>query len=86
MTTELENLNCVELDAKTEEVNEKLAEVEVALARAKAANVLLIGEAGVGKMDLILEVERRLQSGTSIGAVEDQRMVVLDTTRLFATH
>lgn len=65
---------------------EKIAEIEVALARAKAANVLLIGEAGVGKIDLLLEVNRRLQDGASLGAVEDQRMVVLDTNRLFATH
>lgn len=65
---------------------EKLVEVEVALARAKAANVLLIGEAGVGKIDLLLEVEKRLNLGKSIGAVEDQRMIVLDTNRLFATH
>lgn len=65
---------------------EKIAEVEVALARAKAANVLLIGEAGVGTIDLLLEVNKRLQNGSSIGAVEDQRMVLLDTNRLFATH
>jgi ATP-dependent Clp protease ATP-binding subunit ClpC len=65
---------------------EKIAEVEVALARAKAANVLLIGEAGVGTIDLLLEVDRRLKTGNSIGAVEDQRMVLLDTSRLFATH
>ncbi len=65
---------------------EKIAEVEVALARAKAANVLLIGEAGVGTIDLLLEVDRRLKTGSSIGAVEDQKMVLLDTSRLFATH
>lgn len=64
---------------------EKIAEVEVALARAKAANVLIIGEAGVGTVDLLLEVDRRLKTGKSIGAVEDQRMVLLDTSRLFAT-
>ncbi len=67
-------------------VEEKISEVEVALARAKAANVLLIGEAGVGTIDLLLEVDRRLKAGTGIGAVEDQRMVLLDTSRLFATH
>lgn len=65
---------------------EKIAEIEIALARAKAANVLLIGEAGVGKIDLLLEVNRRLQNGKALGAVEGQRMILLDTSRLFAMH
>ena len=65
---------------------EKIAEVEVALARAKASNVLVIGEAGVGKIDLLLEVDRRMRSGKALGAIENQHLVLLDTTRLFATH
>lgn len=64
----------------------KLVEIEMALARVKSANVLVIGEAGVGTIDLLLEVNRRLAKGSSIGAIADQRMVLLDTTRLFATH
>lgn len=65
---------------------EKIAEVEVALARTKASNVLVIGEAGVGKMDLLLEVDRRLRTGKAISAVAEQHMILLDTSRLFATH
>ncbi len=65
---------------------EKIAEVEVALARAKASNVLVIGEAGVGKIDLLLEVDRRMRTGKAINAVENQHLVLLDTNRLFATH
>lgn len=65
---------------------EKIGEVEVALARAKASNVLVIGEAGVGKIDLLLEVDRRLRAGEAISSVKDQHMVMLDTNRLFATH
>ncbi len=64
----------------------KITEIEVALARAKAANVLVIGEAGVGTIDILLEVNRRLAKGASIGAVADERMIVLDTPRLFAVH
>jgi ATP-dependent Clp protease ATP-binding subunit ClpC len=64
----------------------KVTEIETALARAKAANVLVIGEAGVGTIDLLLEVNRRLAAGISIGAVADQRMILLDTARLFAVH
>ncbi len=65
---------------------EKITEVEVALARAKASNVLVIGEAGVGKIDLLLEVDRRMRTGKALGAVENQHLVLLDTNRLFATH
>lgn len=65
---------------------EKIAEVEVALARTKASNVLVVGEAGVGKIDLLLEVDRRLRTGKSINAVAHLHMVLLDTTRIFATH
>lgn len=65
---------------------EKISEVTTALARAKAANVLVIGEAGVGTIDIILEVNRRLAQGKTLGSIVDARMVLLDTTRLFATH
>lgn len=65
---------------------EKIAEIEVALARAKASNVIIIGEAGVGKIDLLLEVNKRMHTGKSLSAVEGQQMVLLDTNRLFATH
>ncbi len=64
----------------------KIEEIEIALARAKASNVLVIGEAGVGKIDLLLEVKRRLEQGKSIGAVTEQRMILLDTVRLLAVH
>ncbi|HMO77629.1 MAG TPA: ATP-dependent Clp protease ATP-binding subunit [Candidatus Paceibacterota bacterium] len=65
---------------------EKIAEVEIALARAKASNVLIIGEAGVGKIDLLLEINRRMHTGKSINAIVGQHLVLLDTNRLFATH
>ncbi|MCB9811196.1 MAG: ATP-dependent Clp protease ATP-binding subunit [Candidatus Nomurabacteria bacterium] len=66
--------------------NEKIEEIEVALARAKASNVLIIGEAGVGKIDLLLEVNRRIRLGKSLSAIENKQMILLDTSRLFATH
>lgn len=65
---------------------EKIAEIEVALARAKASNVLVIGEAGVGTIDLLMEINRRMKTGKSLSPVENQQMILLDTNRLFATH
>jgi len=74
------------LSANTPFALEKITQIEASLARAKEANVLLIGEAGVGKIDLIMAVQRRMQTGKSLDAIGGQQMIVLDTNRLFATH
>lgn len=63
--------------------NEKIIEIEQTLARAKASNVLLLGESGVGKTDLLIEVARRMRTGQSLNALSNQHLVVLDTNRLF---
>ena len=63
---------------------EQVEKIEQTLARTKAANVLLIGEAGVGKTDLIMEVSRRINSGEALAALENEQLIVLDTNRLFA--
>ena len=65
---------------------EKVMEIESALARAKAANVLIIGEAGVGKIDLVMSVSYRMQLGMSLDAIAGKQIIVLDTVRLFATY
>ncbi|MFT5831983.1 MAG: ATP-dependent Clp protease ATP-binding subunit ClpC, partial [Candidatus Paceibacteria bacterium] len=65
---------------------EKVTEIETTLARSQSANVLLIGEAGVGKTDLIMEVKRRMQTGEALDSLTNEHIVVLDTGRLFATH
>lgn len=65
---------------------EKVSQIESALVRAKAANVLVIGEAGVGKMDLVMEVSRRMRLGKAVDAIAGKQMIVLDINRLFATH
>jgi len=74
------------LSANTPFAVEKISEIESSLSRAKEANVLLIGEAGVGKVDLIMEVQRRMQTGKSLSAIRGQQMIVLDTNRLMANH
>ena len=65
---------------------EKIIEIEATLARGKSSNVLLIGEAGVGKTDLLIEVQRRMNTGQAIAALQNERLIVLDTNRLFANH
>jgi len=64
---------------------EKIEEIESVLARDVSANVLLVGEAGVGKIDLLMEVARRMALGEALHAIANQHMVVLDTAKLFMT-
>lgn len=66
--------------------SETVAEIESALAKSKGANVLLVGEAGVGKMDLVMEVAKRMKQGEALHAISGQHIYVLDTNRIFATH
>jgi ATP-dependent Clp protease ATP-binding subunit ClpC len=65
---------------------EKVSEIEYGLARAKASNTIIIGEAGVGKIDLVMEVGRRMKLGKSLAAIAGKQMIVLDTSKLFAVH
>jgi len=65
---------------------EKINEIETSLARGKASNVLVIGEPGVGKIDLVMQIQQRMQTGKSLDAISSQQMIVLDTNRLFASH
>ena len=59
-------------------------QIESALVRDRNANVLLVGPAGVGKLDLLVTVAKRMQSGASLGAVEGTELILLDTEILTA--
>ncbi len=65
---------------------EKVNQIESALARSQSANVMVIGETGVGKIDLVMEIMRRMRVGESIDSISGKQIVVLDTNRLFALH
>lgn len=65
---------------------EKISEIESALARTQSSNVLIIGEAGVGKTDLVMEISERMRLGKSLDAISGKQIIVLDTTRLFALN
>lgn len=65
---------------------EKIIEIESILARSQGANVLLVGEPGVGKIDLVIEVQKRMARGQSLDAIAGKHIYVLDTNRLFAVH
>ncbi len=71
------------LSAHSAYAKEKIEEIESVLARDVSANVLLVGEAGVGKIDLLMEIARRMAVGEALQAIANQHMVVLDTAKLF---
>lgn len=60
--------------------------IEHTLTRDKASNILLIGNAGVGKMDIILSVAKRLRTGVSLHALHHTHFILLDTDRLMAVY
>lgn len=66
--------------------NEVIARVETTLARAKAANVIMVGEPGVGKMDMLIELGKRMEGGRSVESLTGKRLVVFDTDAFVATH
>ena len=74
------------LTAHSGYAEEKMHEIERVLAQSRVANVLIVGEPGVGKMDLVMAIKRRIENGTSIDDVSGKNIVALDTNRLFASH
>ncbi|MBP6924646.1 MAG: ATP-dependent Clp protease ATP-binding subunit [Candidatus Pacebacteria bacterium] len=66
--------------------SEKVGEIETALAKMKASNVLILGEPGVGKIDLVMEIKRRIENGKSLDAISGKHIILLDMNRVFATH
>ena len=65
---------------------DKVEQLEIILARTKEANVLLVGEQGVGKRDIIIQLQQKIESGAALPQLEDRRMLALDTDLFIATY
>jgi len=65
---------------------EHVQTIETILARSSASNVLLVGEPGVGKMDILMQVARRMESGHAKGSISGKYVMVLDTELLLSHH
>ncbi len=63
----------------------KVEELEETLIREKAGNALIIGEAGVGKTDIVVALEQRIKNSETIAGLQNRRIVTLDTERFLAT-
>lgn len=66
--------------------DEKVEEIESALSRSKDANIILVGEQGVGKMDIVMRLSQKMQSGDASPAIVGKHIVVFDTNNFIAQH
>ena len=64
----------------------KIDELSQTLVKEKAGNALIIGEAGVGKSDIIHGLAKRIYQGQSIAGLQHRRIVTLDTERILSVH
>lgn len=64
--------------------SEKVEEVEQVLARSREANLILVGEPGVGKMDILLRIAERIKRKVSHPSLTNRHFIVLDTELLLA--
>lgn len=64
---------------------EEVDKLEAILARNRQANALLIGEAGIGKLEIIARVARRILEGEALPALMDKQVFVLDAGALVAS-
>ncbi|MFT5849888.1 MAG: ATP-dependent Clp protease ATP-binding subunit ClpC [Patiriisocius sp.] len=61
-------------------------QIETILVRNSEANVLLVGEPGVGKMDILMQIGKRMESGVALGSLIGKHITVLDTELLLANQ
>lgn len=73
-----------DLAGSTALTRQYVTQLETVLARNKGANVLLVGEPGVGKMDILITIGSRMEAGVSLGAISSKHLILLDTDRLTA--
>jgi ATP-dependent Clp protease ATP-binding subunit ClpC len=64
---------------------EKVEEVSEVLLHEKAGNALLLGEAGVGKADVVMALEHRIYQNQSVAGLQHKRIAILDMDRIFST-
>ena len=66
--------------------NEVIQKMETVLARTKSANVILVGDPGVGEMDMLIEMGRRMKEGKSVESLIAKRLIVFDAEAFVATY
>lgn len=72
------------LITETDYAAEKVAELETTLTRSREANALLVGDPGVGKMDILQQVAERIRRQTAPAELQGKKLIVLDSDLLLA--
>lgn len=76
----------VETGGTSTEQIEAIEKIETTLARSRAANVLLIGNPGVGTLGIIAHAAKRITHGGGLNALRSLHFSVLDTELLLAKY
>ncbi len=63
---------------------QKVEELSYSLIKEKAGNALIVGEAGVGKTDIVVALDTQIKNNMSIAGLQHRRIIVLDTERFVA--
>ncbi len=70
----------------TDYFKEKVDELEMAIARSAHANAILVGDPGVGKMDIVLHLASEISSGRVLSPIEHKRMLIFDFEAFIAVN
>ncbi len=65
-------------------IAQKVDELSQALVKEKAGNALIIGEAGVGKTDVIVALEQRMLQNQTITGLQNKRIITIDSERFLS--
>ncbi len=58
--------------------------VEATMSRSRSANVLIVGEPGVGKLDILANISKRIRVGKSHPDIINHNILLLDANKIFA--
>lgn len=67
-------------------VAEAVLQLETILIRAREANAIIIGEEGVGKMEVINTLSKKIREGEALPPLAHRHVTVLDTDAFVAAH
>jgi len=70
---------------ETEKNESVLDQLESVLSRGREANAILVGEEGVGKMDIVHNFAQRISNKTAVNVLRHKRVIILDTDFLIAS-
>jgi ATP-dependent Clp protease ATP-binding subunit ClpC len=64
----------------------ELQELELTLSKNRDANVLLVGDDEVGKLEIIGNLYSMIETGSAVSSLQHKRLIVLDTDRFTASN